>query len=264
MNDISPINAYTEKYSAISYQSYKIETSRLKGYSSFEEINDTVKFDKKKKNFPPNLQYFDSFLDKKTGMSGVAFKDTHTNKVTIGFAGTNVGSGNAIDMIKDTGADFNIGLSLVDAHDPYFNETHKFINKIKKKHEIEAFTGHSKGGRDAMILGIEHNVDDIVIFNSASLDVKGLSHHNATSRDWMLKPSSNPLELSKKNYMDYLLLHAKAQKYKGNIIHFRNNNDLISVGLSLMGGSYYGKDFVFKGGGHGLSSMMTYDRQLEI
>ena len=84
-------------------------------------------------------------------MSGVAFKDTHTNKVTIGFAGTNVGSGNEIDMIKDTGADFNIGLSLVDANDPYFNETNKFINKIKKKHEIEAFTGHSKGGRDAMV-----------------------------------------------------------------------------------------------------------------
>lgn len=263
MNNITPINIYTEKNSAISYKSYEVETSMLNNVSK-KDIKRRLNNDAKKLYFSPNLQYVDSFLDKKTGMSGVAFKDTHTNKVTIGFAGTNVGSGNAIDMIKDTGADFNIGLSLVDAHDPYFNETHKFINKIKKKHEIEAFTGHSKGGRDAMILGIEHNVDDIVIFNSASLDVKGLSHHNATSRDWMLKPSSNPLELSKKNYMDYLLLHAKAQKYKGNIIHFRNNNDLISVVLSLMGGSYYGKDFVFKGGGHGLSSMMTYDRQLEI
>ncbi|WP_274315248.1 hypothetical protein [Staphylococcus hyicus] len=38
------------------------------------------------------------------------------------------------------------------------NETHKFINKIKKKHEIEAFTGHSKGGRDPMVLGIEHSI----------------------------------------------------------------------------------------------------------
>ncbi|SUK04296.1 Insertion sequenceATP-binding protein, putative [Staphylococcus agnetis] len=84
-------------------------------------------------------------------MSSVAFIDTNTNKVTIGFAGTNVGSGNAIDMIKDTGADFNIGLSLVDANDPYFNETNKFINKIKKEHEIEAFTGHSKGGRDTVV-----------------------------------------------------------------------------------------------------------------
>ncbi|MCO4330668.1 hypothetical protein [Staphylococcus hyicus] len=41
---------------------------------------------------------------------------------------------------------------------PYFNETHKFINKIKKNHEIEAFTGHAKGGRDAMVLGIEHSI----------------------------------------------------------------------------------------------------------
>ncbi|MCE5154371.1 hypothetical protein KJB58_07810 [Staphylococcus hyicus] len=263
MNDISQINAYTEKYSAISYQSYEIETSLLNN-KSYEKITNETKRARENNEFPSNLQYVDSFLDKKTGMSGVAFKDNNTNKVTIGFAGTNVGSGNTSDMIKDVGADLNIGLSLVDAHDPYFNETHKFINKIKKKHEIEAFTGHSKGGRDAMVLGIEHNIDDIVIFNSASLDLKGRSQIHATINDWMVKPSSNPLELSKKNYMDYLLLHAKAQNYKGNIIHFRNNNDLVSVGLSLMGGSYYGKDFVFKGGGHGLSSMMSYERQLEI
>ncbi|AJC95088.1 hypothetical protein [Staphylococcus hyicus] len=158
MNNISPVNAYTEKNTAISYQSYKIETSRLKGHSSFEVLDNSVKNAMDSNTFPPNLQYVDSFLDKKTGMSGVAFKDTHTNKVTIGFAGTNVGSGNTSDMIKDVGADLNIGLSLVDAHDPYFNETHKFINKIKKDHDIEAFTGHSKGGRDAMVLGIEHGI----------------------------------------------------------------------------------------------------------
>ncbi|WP_341775979.1 hypothetical protein [Staphylococcus hyicus] len=158
MNKISPVNAYTEKNTAISYQSYGIETLRLEGKSSFEVLDNSVKIAKQAHTFPSNLQYVDSFLDKKTGMSGVAFKDNNTNKVTIGFAGTNVGSGNTSDMIKDVGADLNIGLSLVDAHDPYFNETHKFINKIKKKHEIEAFTGHSKGGRDAMVLGIEHSI----------------------------------------------------------------------------------------------------------
>ncbi|PTJ89090.1 hypothetical protein BUZ56_03765 [Staphylococcus hyicus] len=263
MNNITTINKYSEKNSAIAYKSYEIETNMLNDLTK-KDINFRIEYSALKNEFPSNLQYVDSFLDKKTGMSGVAFKDNNTNKVTIGFAGTNVGSGNTSDMIKDVGADLNIGLSLVDAHDPYFNETNKFINKIKKKHEIEAFTGHSKGGRDAMVLGIEHNIDDIVIFNSASLDLKGRSQIHATINDWMVKPSSNPLELSKKNYMDYLLLHAKAQNYKGNIIHFRNNNDLVSVGLSLMGGSYYGKDFVFKGGGHGLSSMMSYERQLEI
>ncbi|SUK04298.1 Putative cytosolic protein [Staphylococcus agnetis] len=263
MNSISPINSYSEKYSTISYTSYTIETSLLNDESQ-ESVTNKMNDYINKNKFPPNLQYYDSFLDKKTGMSGVAFIDTNTNKVTIGFAGTNVGSGNTSDMLKDVGADFNIGLSLVDANDPYFNETNKFINKIKKEHEIEAFTGHSKGGRDAMILGIEHNVDDIVIFNSASLDLIVRSQINATINDWMVKPSSNPLELTKKNSIDFLLLHAKALKYKGNIIHFRNNNDFVSVGLSLMGGSYYGKDFVFKGGGHGLSSMMTYDRQLAI
>ncbi|MCQ9300774.1 hypothetical protein NQ043_06360 [Staphylococcus hyicus] len=157
MNSISPINSYSEKYSTISYTSYTIETSLLNDESQ-ESVTNKMNDYKNKNKFPPNLQYVDSFLDKKTGMSGVAFKDNNTNKVTIGFAGTNVGSGNTSDMIKDVGADLNIGLSLVDAHDPYFNETHKFINKIKKKHEIEAFTGHSKGGRDAMVLGIEHSI----------------------------------------------------------------------------------------------------------
>ncbi|MGV3277615.1 hypothetical protein [Staphylococcus hyicus] len=205
MNNITPINIYTEKNSAISYKSYEVETSMLNNVSE-KDIKRRLNNDAKKLYFPPNLQYVDSFLDKKTGMSGVAFKDTHTNKVTIGFAGTNVGSGNTSDMIKDVGADLNIGLSLVDANDPYFNETNKFINKIKKKHEIEAFTGHSKGGRDAMILGIEYNINDIVIFNSASLDLKGRSHINATINDWMIKPSSNPLELSKKKHCRFFTI----------------------------------------------------------
>ncbi|OSP13280.1 hypothetical protein B9L42_12295, partial [Staphylococcus agnetis] len=114
MNNITPINIYTEKNSAISYKSYEVETSMLNNVSK-KDIKRRLNNDAKKLYFPPNLQYYDSFLDKKTGMSGVAFIDNNTNKVTIGFAGTNVGSGNAIDMIKDTGADFNIGLSLVDA-----------------------------------------------------------------------------------------------------------------------------------------------------
>ncbi|NJH80582.1 hypothetical protein [Staphylococcus hyicus] len=157
MNNISSVNAYTEKNSAISYQSYEIESLMLKNESNLG-VKKEIITSPNNNEFPTNLQYVDSFLDKKTGMSGVAFKDTHTNKVTIGFVGTNVGSGNTSDMIKDVGADLNIGLSLVDAQDSYFNETNKFINKIKKKHEIEAFTGHSKGGRDPMVLGIEHSI----------------------------------------------------------------------------------------------------------
>ncbi|NJH99590.1 hypothetical protein GLV88_03820 [Staphylococcus hyicus] len=165
MNNITTINKYSEKNSAIAYKSYEIETNMLNDLTK-KDINFRIEYSALKNEFPSNLQYVDSFLDKKTGMSGVAFKDNNTNKVTIGFAGTNVGSGNTSDMIKDVGADFNIGLSLVDAHDPYFNETHKFINKIKKKHEIEAFTGHSKGARGAMVLAIEHGI----IMANASLE----------------------------------------------------------------------------------------------
>ncbi|WP_105986845.1 hypothetical protein [Staphylococcus chromogenes] len=263
MNNISPVNAYTEKNTAISYQSYKIETSRLKGYSSFEEINDSVKYAKDKKHFPPNLEYVDSFLDRKTGMSGVAFKDTHTNKVTIGFAGTNVGSGNVSDMVKDVGADLNIGTSFVYANDPYYTETNKFINKIKKNYDIEGFTGHSKGGRDAMVLGIENNIDNIVVFNSASTDVKwmpvALEYQNRLP--YGLMP---PFDKFSCNFYEYVKFQNKVNAYQGDIIHFRNDNDIISGGLSFIGGSYYGKSIYFEGGGHSLDTMMSYDRQMEI
>ncbi|MDP4461337.1 hypothetical protein BUZ57_11785 [Staphylococcus hyicus] len=157
MNNITPINIYTEKNSAISYKSYEVETNMLNNVSE-KDIKRRLNNDAKKLYFPPNREYIDSILDKKTGMSVVAIKDTHTNKVTIGFKGTNIGSGNTSDMIKDVGADINIDLSLLDAQDSYFNETNKFINKIKKDYEIEAFTGHSKGGRDATDLAIEHGI----------------------------------------------------------------------------------------------------------
>ncbi|MGV3223864.1 hypothetical protein ACEE78_03710 [Staphylococcus hyicus] len=136
MNNITPINIYTEKNSAISYKSYEVETNMLNNVSE-KDIKRRLNNDAKKLYFPPNLEYIDSFLDKKTGMSGVAFKDNNTNKVTIGFKGTNIGSGNRSDILKCVGADINIDLSLLDAQDSYFNETNKFINKIKKDYEVE-------------------------------------------------------------------------------------------------------------------------------
>ena len=263
MNNISPVNAYTEKNTAISYQSYKIETKRLNGESSFADLNYSVTLAQDKKYFPSNLQYIDSFLDRKTGMSGVAFKDTNTNKVTIGFAGTNMGSGNVSDMVKDVGADLNIGASFVYANDPYFTETNKFINKIKQNYDIEGFTGHSKGGRDAMVLGIENNIDNIVIFNSASTDVKWmpLALEYQHRLPYGIIPPSDKLSC---NFYEYVKFQNKVNTYQGNIVHFRNDNDIISGGLSFIGGTYYGKNIYFEGGGHSLDTMMSYERQLEI
>ena len=262
MNDLPPINAYTEKYSTISYQSYEIETSMLNN-KSYEKVNNEINRARDNKEFPSNLQYVDSFLDRKTGMSGVAFKDTNTNKVTIGFAGTNMGSGNVSDMMKDVGADLNIGASFVYANDPYFTETNKFIKKIKQNYDIEGFTGHSKGGRDAMVLGIENNIDNIVIFNSASTDVKwmplALEYQHRLS--YGLIPPSDKLSF---NFYEYVKFQNKVNAYQGNIVHFRNDNDIISGGLSFIGGSYYGKNIFFEGGGHSIKSMMSYERQMEI
>ncbi|UWF57061.1 hypothetical protein NZD48_01515 [Staphylococcus hyicus] len=47
---------------------------------------------------------------------------------------------------------------MLDAQDSYFNETNKFINKIKKDYEVETFTDYAKGARDATDLAIEHGI----------------------------------------------------------------------------------------------------------
>ncbi|UEX90272.1 hypothetical protein [Staphylococcus ratti] len=282
--EISPISSYTEKNSAISYKTYEIEAEMLKGAKQ-SDFEISIEEDKEYREFPPNLKYIDSFVDKSTGMSGSAFLDTNTNRVTIGFAGTNVD--NKLDLIKDVGADINIGLGMVDAADPYFVEANKFVEKIKKNHEIEGFTGHSKGGRDAAVLGIEHNVDSIVEFNAATTHVTNTTVANKLNQDliasmiegyspYLTSPiiglssyqSMLDTKIGPKNsiheFIKMTIFDSKAKDFNGEITHFRNNDDPLSLGLMLLGGKYYGEDVVLGSGSHSLSSMLTYEKQLEI
>ncbi|MCO4325689.1 MULTISPECIES: hypothetical protein [Staphylococcus] len=67
MNQITPINAYTEKNSAISYQSYEIETKRLNGESSFADLKYSVTLAKEKKLSHPILNILILFLIRKRG-----------------------------------------------------------------------------------------------------------------------------------------------------------------------------------------------------
>ncbi len=53
--------------------------------------------------------------------------------------------------------------------------TQDFIKNIKKDYDIDIITGHSLGGRDAMILGMSNDIKHIVVYNPAPLAIKDVS-----------------------------------------------------------------------------------------
>ena len=51
----------------------------------------------------------------------------------------------------------------------------KTLSKISKDYDIDIITGHSLGGRDAMILGMSNDIKHIVVYNPAPLAIKDAS-----------------------------------------------------------------------------------------
>ena len=77
MNNISPVNAYTEKNTTISYQSYEIETLRLKGKSSFANLNYSVILAQEKNTSHPIFNMWTLFLIEKRGW--MRWLNSHTS-----------------------------------------------------------------------------------------------------------------------------------------------------------------------------------------
>ncbi len=59
--------------------------------------------------------------------------------------------------------------------DPHYKNTQDFIKNIKKDYDIDIITGHSLGGRDAMILGMSNDIKHIVVYNPAPLAIKDVA-----------------------------------------------------------------------------------------
>lgn len=233
----------SESTSAVSTISYEVENALVNGVSG-RKIRDQIDKLKNNDKFPSNLELVDAFYDSKTSSSGVAFLDNHTGKVVVGFAGTNFDNGK-LEGAKDVGQWGNIAFKGDGPSSAYFNASNKFMGDLKANgYNIDTVTGHSLGGRNGTIMGMEHNIPNIILYNSAPLmNILG--------------------NLKRSNQQELSDLFAR---YKGNVIYFISEDDpLNKVANGVPGSVYPGKIIVIKNGkAHDITGFLTKREQAFI
>ncbi|MCQ1427723.1 hypothetical protein NNH80_05740 [Staphylococcus aureus] len=259
--DSGIIDNNTEETTAVSKISYEVENAYLHGVNNgrIKRQLDTLRSDGK---FPSNLEYIDSHMDIKYGVTASAFLNKDTGKVMIGMTGTNfkkealakqllepsfstrqdiLDSG---ETIKDLISDVQIGTSPPSDNSKHYEETQEFIKKIKNKYDIDFITGHSLGGREAVILGMSKGIPNIVVYNPAPISIFSLDPNSPDGK--------RLLELYK--------------NYKGNITRFVAENDELTENLKKYKHYvFFGNDKVFKNGkGHEMEGFLTKEEQKAI
>lgn len=251
------IKSNSEETSAISSISYEIENANNNDLNN-ASIQTQIEILKSQNSFPKNLSYLKSYTDPKTGTTTSAFLNKDTGKVTLGMTGTNVhkdailkqtfgvpsyqGYIDASETLKDIGA-VNIGLHSVTDKDPHYKNTQDFIKNIKKDYDIDIITGHSLGGRDAMILGMSNDIKHIVVYNPAPLAIKDVSGL----------------------YADQEELKKLIEKYDGHIVRFVSDEDELDAGVRNHLYETAGEKIVLKNGeGHAMSGILMSRTQAII
>ncbi|HDJ7669529.1 TPA: hypothetical protein PRN45_002229 [Staphylococcus aureus] len=259
--DSGIIDNNTEETTAVSKISYEVENAYLHGVNNgrIKRQLDTLRSDGK---FPSNLEYIDSHMDIKYGVTASAFLNKDTGKVMIGMTGTNfkkealakqllepsfstrqdiLDSG---ETIKDLISDVQIGTSPPSDKSKHYEEIQEFIKKIKNKYDIDFITGHSLGGREAVILGMSNGIPNIVVYNPAPISIFSLDPNSPDGK--------RLLELYK--------------NYKGNITRFVAENDELTENLKKYKHYvFFGNDKVFKNGkGHEMEGFLTKEEQKAI
>ncbi|UTG99586.1 hypothetical protein [Macrococcoides canis] len=282
------INNNSETTSTISSVSYDIENYIYKN-STINEIKDAIDMSKSDNKFPKNLTFIDAHLDEVNGICASAFLDENTNKVIIGFAGTNLKTSKS-HAVKDVIADLKIGFSVRTADDHYYESTQKFIDKISDQYEVSTYTGHSKGGHNAVILGAHNNVDNIVVYNAAliynnaapsvrmfnfterQIDIiskKGFEPWSYNSKDVaafrsdLLKEAPFVSQFSESNNLITIIKELKS--YKGNITWFISDNDLLNAANMITGSTIVGERIVIDNESwHSMARFLDRDSQAVI
>lgn len=267
----------SEETSSVSSISYEIENAKNNGLKTkkiVEQIEDLKQSDK----FPSNLKYIDSYTDPNTGTTSTAFLNKDTGKLTVGMTGTNfhgeqlkrVGASlfnpqvkaskqdykDTAETLKDLRSDANIGLRSVTNKDAQFKGTQQFIKNLQKDYDIDIITGHSLGGRDAIIIGTSNGIKKIVVYNPAPLAIKGTR---------ILKTPLSPLlssyfDTKNDNDVDELL-----KKYDGNILRIVSDKDELNERVKLSDYVSAGDELILKNGkGHSMDGFLSADEQKVI
>lgn len=247
------IKGDTEPTSAISTISYEIENAKYHDLSS-DKINQQIKKLQRKGKFPPTLSYIDAFYDSSTSLSGVAFMETTTGRVTIGFAGTNLDNGFK-ENIKDLGADFSIVYNGPTNTSDYFAQGTRFIERMKNEYPVETITGHSKGGRDAVVLGVANNIQNIVTYNSAPV-----------TNDFLQTIASfqHPFQLGERSFAQ-ADMKQQFLNYQGSIVQLVSNEDWLTRASDLGKFYYVGSRYTMNNAkSHEVTGFLTTSEQTFI
>lgn len=276
----------SEITSTVSKVSYEIENAK---YHNLDEDKIRGQLEKLivKRKLPSDLEYINSHTNLSTGTTTTAFLNKDTGKVIVGMTGTNVhkeqliNTGkdqfvqaariyigqspkmfsnasaqdyiDAIGTLQDVGADFNIGLHSITDHDSHFKETQQFIKDLKKDYEIDTITGHSLGGRDAIILGASNDIKNVVVYNPAPISVKDF-------RPLLIRNILSSKDEEQDLYMDKLL-----KNYNGNILRIVSENDELDRFTSSKEYVSAGNKLIIKNGkGHSMDGFLGKREQKVI
>lgn len=235
--DLKAINQNTESTSAISKASYEVENANNNGLSKGDVINQFNDL-KKMKKFPSNLEYVDSYTDSLTGVTTSAFLNKDTGKVTLGMTGTNFQGEafkklkegefsrqnftNALETVKDGYADIRIFYSPASDQNSRYANTQEFIKKIKNKYDIDFITGHSLGGREAVILGMSNGIPNIVVYNPAPIAARYLDSNSRLFKLYKGYKGNITRVVSDKDWLTNLIKGNTKYTYFGNEIVVHN------------------------------------------
>ncbi|MFK3494252.1 hypothetical protein LOQ69_10825 [Staphylococcus aureus] len=248
----------SEETSTISLISYEIENANNNKLTK-NKIDFQIKELQRRKKFPSNLEYIDSHTDKKHGVTASAFLNKDTGKVIIGMTGTNFKKEalakqlllpdfattkqdkiDSAETKKDLNSDVQIGTFPPSDKSKHYEETQEFIKKIKNKYDIDFITGHSLGGREAVILGMSNGIPNIVVYNPAPIAARYLNHNSR--------------------------LFKLYKGYKGNITRIVSDKDwLTNIIKGYTNYTYFGNEIVVHNGkSHDMAGFLTEQEQKAI
>lgn len=175
-------------------------------------------------------------------MTGTNFKKEALAKQLLlpDFATTKQDKIDSAETKKDLNSDVQIGTFPPSDKSKHYEETQEFIKKIKNKYDIDFITGHSLGGREAVILGMSNGIPNIVVYNPAPIAARYLNHNSR--------------------------LFKLYKGYKGNITRIVSDKDwLTNIIKGYTNYTYFGNEIVVHNGkSHDMAGFLTEQEQKAI